>query len=447
MGLTQELAGFIASLEYPRIPAQGIEAVKRGTADCLGVLFCGRNEPVVGAVQGFLRTSGNAEAHVLYDRGFASAPEAALINATAGHALDYDDTSLDGHPSVVLVPTLLAEGERLRANGKELICAYVAGYETWVELSLRDRDRHHDKGWHPTAVFGTLACAAAAARIARLDATGTTRALGIAASMTSGVVANFGSMMKPLQVGRAAQNGMLAARLAAAGITAAPDALEHPSGLLRAISPSGRVRTDGPIATGREWAIERYGINIKRYPVCYALHRAIDAALELRTEHRIDADAVETVEVTLGPAQTRMLRNHRPRTGLDAKFSAEFAMASVFIAGHIGMRELRDAFVASAAVQQFMDRVRITTIEQMDPEDPVFSIHDWVTVRMRDGTRFESRKVRHARGHARNPGKPEEQKAKFDDCVGDALGVAARDRLFERLVRLDDLAETAALYA
>ena len=446
MGLTRQLAEFVASLEYARLPAEAVQTVKRGAIDCIGVLFAGRDEPVVPLVQELLRVgAARGEARVLFDRGFASAPEAALVNGTAAHALDYDDTGLDGHPSVVLVPAMLAEGERLGASGAEMICAYVAGYETWAELSFRDADRHHEKGWHPTAVFGTLAAAAAASRLARLDADRTACALGIAASMASGLAANFGSMTKPFQVGRAAQNGLLAARLAAAGLTASPDVLEHRGGFLRALSPAGRVRLDGEIAAGRDWHILRYGINIKRYPVCYAVHRTIDAVLGLAAKRAFIADDVESVELSMGRAQAGMLRNSRPRSALDAKFSAEFAVASAIVAQRVGMAELNDAFVNSAAVQSILPKVRVKSVNEFDPEDPLFAPFDEVRITLRDGTKLESGPVRRARGHAQNPLGAEELRAKFNDCVGAALAPEARERLFESLLRLEALPGAAAL--
>jgi len=446
-GLTRQLGEFIASLSFDRLPAEALAAVQRGAVDCIGVLLAGRDEPVVDLVRTLPGgKDADGEARVLFDRGRAEPSFAALVNATAAHALDYDDTGIDGHPSVVLMPAVLAEGERLGASGAELVTAYVAGYETWAELSLRDEDRHHGKGWHPTAVFGTLAAAAAAARLARLDAGRSASALGIAASMAAGVTASFGSMTKPLQVGRASQNGVLAARLAAAGLTAAPDALEHRSGLLQAVSPAGRVNTEGPIRAGRDWAIVRLGINIKRYPVCYAVHRTLDAVLGLLRKQPFRPEEVASIEVSMGRFQAGMLRQHAPQTGLDAKFSAEFAAAAAVVAGRIGLAELNDAFVASRPVQSLMGKVRIQTVDDIDPEDPLFSPFDRVRVRLGGGACLESEPVRRARGHAHNPVTAEELHAKFTDCVGDALDPAARERLFERLLKLQALPAAAALY-
>ena len=446
-GLTLQLAEFISTMSFDRLPAAAVETAKRGAIDCIGVMFAGRDEPVVRIARELLRTAGGqGEARVLFDRGRAPAADAALVNATAAHALDYDDTAMDGHPSVVLVSAIVAEGERLGARGVDMITAYVAGYETWAELTWRDLDRHHGKGWHPTAVFGTLAAAAAASSLARLDAGKTACALGIAASMAAGLVANFGSMMKPFQVGRAVQNGVLAARLAVAGMSASPDALEHPIGFLHAVSPAGRVRLDGDIQAGRDWHILRHGINIKRYPVCYAIHRAIDAVLAVRAQRPLAAGDIAQIEVTLGRVQAGMLRQHSPRTALDAKFSAEFAMACAILVGRVGMAELNDAFVADATVQSLMRKVRVESVEASDPEDPLFSPADSVRIRLREGGALQSEAVRRARGHAHNPIGVEDLRAKFTDCVGAALAPEARARLFERLLHLETQPGTGALY-
>ena len=440
-GLTQQLAEFASSLKA--VPGEAIETAKRGFIDCVGVMFAGRNEPVAQILFEEGLYSEKKEAHIHFDRGMTSSADAALLNGTAAHALDYDDVGIDGHPSVVLVPAILAEGERLGVSGAELTTAYVAGYECWAELSSRDEDPHHGKGWHPTAVFGAVGAAAAAARLGRLDATRTRNAIGIAASMSAGLVANFGSMTKPFQAGRAAQSGITAARLAAAGMTSSPDALEHKGGLLAAFSPKGRARLDGPIKAGREWHILKLGLNVKRYPVCYALHRSIDGLLNLREKNRINPETVKEIELKIGKLQAGVLRHSRPQTGLDAKFSAEFAAAASMVAGKVSLNELTDEFVRRKEVQSLFPKVRITTVDASDSHEPLFAPQDEVTVRLADGRSLSSGPVRYAKGHARNPIGLDELREKFDDCVG---GAPYRDALFERLAGLEKLPSITALY-
>ena len=441
--LTQKLAELVSSMEFGKIPADGVATAKRGFIDCIGVMFAGRNEPVVELLLDEKLFSEKKESRILFDQGFSSSPDAALLNATAGHALDYDDVAIDGHPSVVLVPAVLAEGERLGASGKELIAAYVAGYEVWGELASRDADKHHGKGWHPSGVFGAVAAAAACARLAKMDAGRTTHALAAAASMSAGLTANFGSMMKPLQVARAAQNGVIASRLAAKGFTASPDALEHRGGFLQAFSPAGRVRTDDALG---EWHIVKNGLNIKRYPVCYALHRSIDGLVSLLSKYKIKKETVAEIELSIGRMQANMLRHSRPQNALDAKFSAEFAASSAVVAGRVGLAELSDGFVRSAPVQRMLAKVKVLPVDDPDPDEPLFSRSDRVRITLADGTVLAGEPVQRAKGHAHNPLGMDELRAKFTECVGSALPAARRDALFERLRALETLARVGEMY-
>jgi 2-methylcitrate dehydratase PrpD len=424
MGLTRQLGERITSLRFEDIPPAAVDTVKRGMIDTVGVLFAGREQAVVQIILRNLPKGD--EAGLLFTDRKAGSGDAALVNATAGHALDYDDTGIDGHPSVVLAPVVLAEGERLGARGKALIAAYVAGYETWAELASRDADKHHGKGWHPTAVFGTIGAAAAACKLSNLNPEQTVHALAIAASMSAGLVANFGTMGKPFQVGRAAQNGIQAARLAAAGMSAAPDTLEHPGGLLAAFSPHGRVRLDGALG---EWHILRHGLNFKRYPVCYAIHRCIDAVLE----GDFPSEELLSVEVRIGKLQAAMLRHSSPQSALDAKFSAQFAMAAALLSRRVGLAELTDAYVQREDVQALMRKVRVTSTDETDAETPLFAPSDQVFLELRNGETVATRAVRYPKGHARNPLSLEELRAKFDDCTA-----GTQQTLFQRIIGLED---------
>ena len=437
-GLTQELGQFVAALDGAAVPAPARAAVRRGIADCVGVLLAGRNEPVVELAAATIAVAAAGEAAVLVDRGRAAAADAAFVNATAAHVFDYDDTGLDGHPSVVLAPVVLAEAERTGGRWGDCVTAYVAGYETWAELSGRDLDRHHGKGWHPTAVFGTVAAAAAVARFRRLPPAQAAHALGIAASMAAGVVANFGSMTKSLQVGWAVRNGMHAAALAERGATAAPDALEHPRGLLAALSPAGRVRLDGPCQAGRPWQIERQGLNIKRYPVCYALHRAVDAAATLHPALAGRTSEIEQVVVHLGRLQAAMLRSSRPTTGLDARFSAEYAVACMLLRGHVQLADFDDAQVNDAAVQALLRKVTVQPDAAVDALEPIFSPADHVEVLLRDGTHLVSEPVARALGHATRPIDATALQVKFDDCAGRSAEPPLAARLWARLMHAGD---------
>ena len=415
--LTADLGRFIADMPAHALPAQAIATIRRGIADTVGVAFASVGEPVLRHARDLITLGPTGQARVWTEGGFAASADAAFMNAVAGHALDFDDTGLDGHPSVVLAPVVLAEAERLGADWAAAVTAYAAGYEVWAELLGRDADKHHGKGWHPTAVFGAVACAAASACLRRLDAQRSAHALGIAASMSAGLVANFGSMTKPLQVGFAARNGILAAHLAEQGLTASHDALESPRGFLAAISPRGDVRLHSPIHAGTPWQMLEQGLNIKRYPVCYATHRIIDAALELQPHVADRLDAIEAVVATLGQLQADMLRSSRPTNGLDAKFSAEYTIACALARGHVHLQDLSDDAVNDTIVQSLLRKVRVEIATERDALEPLFSPHDLLSVRLTDGTTLDAEPVRRARGHASRPVSDQELQDKFRACA------------------------------
>ena len=290
--LTATLGAFIAGTRFEALLPAAVQVAKQGYTDCIGAMLAGAREPSVAAVSRVLAHHDSGPSSLYFSGAHASAPSAAWINGTAAHALDYDDVALRGsHPSAVLVPAILAEAEALGSSGADMVLAYIVGYETWAELVWRERGNYQRKGWHPTGVFGALGAAAACASLRKLPATQAAHALGIAASEASGVMSNLGSMVKPMHAGKAAACGVLAARFAAAEMSAASNALEHEQGFLKAISVAGDVDLDTPVALPpRKWRILEQGLAIKQYPVCYRAHRAIDAMLGLARSHDIAAD-------------------------------------------------------------------------------------------------------------------------------------------------------------
>ncbi len=444
--LTLDLGRFVADLGLQQIPAEGCNIARTGIADCFGVLIAGARDPEIALVDRECGVSRGAPLVSLIPSGARRTPEtAALINGVAAHVLDYDDVSLDGHPSAVLVPAILAQGEASGSSGAEMLTAYVAGYEVWAELLAREPTPLHRKGWHPTAVLGTVAAAAACAKLRNLDDKAAATALAIAASMSSGLVANFGAMTKSLQVGRAAQSGLIAARLAQAGLTASLDALEHPAGLLMALSVDGKAELDRPFAAEqKEWHVVAHGLNIKRYPICYATHRSIDAALDLVERYDLSATNVERIHVSTGQTQILMLRNSRPRTGLEAKFSMQFAMAAALCARHVGLAELTDEFVLRPEVQAIFPRVSLSGTAATQ-EGSNFAPADSVEITTVTGETLKSGPVEYAKGSHQRPLSRDELWLKFADCLGAEFRDAQKTRAFEKLMMFDRLNDTGDL--
>ncbi|MFM8548885.1 MAG: MmgE/PrpD family protein [Betaproteobacteria bacterium] len=449
-GLTSALAEFISNSRTLAVPERAAEIIRTGFIDTIATMIAGRNEPVVEIVRRYAmsRSAASGEASLLGGLARASRSDAALINGTAGHALDFDDVALGGHPSTVLVPAILAEAEANGQSGTQAIRAYLAGYEVWAELNRREPHAYHLKGWHPTAVLGTLGATAAVAALRGCPVATTRRALALAASFAGGMVANFGTMTKPLHAGRAARAGIEAVDLAEAGLSASDDALEHPAGFLAALSPNGKAdRTSPSPALGQSLAILETGLSIKKYPICYATHRVIDAVIDLTETHALQADQVEEARVWIGPAQVSMLRNHAPVTGLEAKFSMEFAIASSVVERRVGLRELTDEFVNRPAVRSLMSRVRIEVADGAAcPYEPVFSLHDRVQLRLRNGKTLDSGPVRFARGNALLPLSPEALRAKFVDCAASADDIDAAG-LFARLTDLAAVTHMGRLFS
>ena len=444
MALTQELAAFCVALRYGDIPAAALPFIRTGFTDCVATLVAGRyTEPVRILKETLAPAAG--ESRLFLNLGSASAPEAAWLNATAAHALDFDDAAQKGHLSAVLVPAILAEADALGATGRQMATAYAAGYETWAELLRREPDLYHNHSWHPTGVFGPLAAAAACASLGGLEAGQAVHALGIAASQSSGLIANFGSMTKPFHAGQAAHAGVLSARLAAHGFTASPDALEHPKGLMPGISPNRRADVASPIEAGRIWKLPRDGVNTKKYPTCFASHRAIDGMLSLLGEHAIQPGQVERLTVTISRRNKSTLRFESPENALQAKFSMQFAMACALLERRCSLMELRDEFVQRDDVRRLMRLVEVLPNGNEDPTRAGEAPQDVVVVQTLDGRRF-SRAVDYVRGGPELPLLPGELYGKFETCLA-AGGLQAEPRpLFDALMAIDEMSGTGALY-
>jgi 2-methylcitrate dehydratase PrpD len=438
MALTRSLGQFVADLSPNRIPEEAVRIARMGYIDTIGTMIAGRNEDSVRIMTETLAPA-EGPATLTFGERRAPAPEAAWINGTAAHALDYDDVALRGHPSTVLVPAILAEAETLGSRGGDIITAYVAGYETWAELFRRDSGLLHQKGWHPTGLYGAIGAAAACAKLRKLDAEKAAIAIALGASQSAGLMSNFGTMTKPFHAGRAAHAGVMAARLAEAGFTANTDALEHPQGFLHAISPTGTEDRTSESRAGEDWAILSQGLGIKKYPTCYCTHRAIDCMLDLVNSSPIKVDDVAGIRVSLSDYFATVLRNHQPETGLAAKFSIEFCMASGIVAQRVGLRELTDGFVQRPDIQALMRKVEIVTTTTYDPELSGAAPNDQVTVRLADGRNLEGEPVARATGHPARPLTDQQLYEKFADCVEVGGSPIAADILFERLSAIQSL--------
>ena len=417
VALTQALGAYVASPGMDNVPQDVLPTIRNGFIDTLACMLSGRLEQVTLAAKGLaLERGSRGGSSVLLGSEKMGAMDAAFVNAVSAHALDYDDMALNGHPSVVLVPALLATGECIKATDQDLLRAYLVGYEVWAELMGREPDSLHNKGWHPTSVIGTVAVAAAVAHLEKLTAIQSSHAMGIAASMSCGLMGNFGSMTKPLHAGWAASHGIESVRLAKLGATSSTHILEGGNGYLAAFSPNGRADR-GPWVAPTDLRIRRNGLSIKKYPLCYAAHRVIDGILDLRRTHGFTADDVVKVTPSLSSVTAKVLHSHSPKTALEAKFSIEFAVAMSVSDGAVGLSQVTDEQVSRHDIQAQFAKVDTRIIEPDCPVEPGFAMHDRVEIQLRDGRKLDSGPIRFARGHVSNPLTASDIHTKFLGCV------------------------------
>jgi 2-methylcitrate dehydratase PrpD len=428
-----KVAEFVVAAAPP-CAARAIAA--RAFLDTIGVALAGAGEPAARCVQRVIAVDGGGPCTVLGTALCGSAANAALANGTAAHALDFDDMCFVSlaHPSAPLVPAALAAAEVSGATGAALLDAYVVGFEIEGRLGRAMNPRHYQRGWHCTATLGTLGAAAAAARLFGLDAAQTRHALAIAASAASGLKENFGTMVKPLHAGLAARNGIVAAQLARAGLTASGAAIDGPQGLLAAMDSERPSLAGIADDLGVRWEILDTGITVKLYPSCAGTHPTLDALLDLRRAHGFTATDVDALEIGVDPIVPTILIHDRPSTGLEGKFSMPFCAAAAVVRGHVGIETFDATSLEDAAIRDLQSRVRMHVDSAIDPAATPLT-QSRVTVRLRDG-RVLSADANGARGYPDRPASDEELAGKFMSCAGAAL---SRDRAGAALAALREI--------
>ena len=445
MGPTEALARFAVELDGGSLPVPVLRAATRAILDCLGVALAGVLEPATRIVTAQVLSQAGPAESLIWGAGAArtSAQHAAMANGTAAHALDYDDYILmmPGHPSVPILPAVVAVGERLGASGADVLAAFLVGVEVEAKLGAFSGQEAFDVGWHPTGTLGVLGATAAVGRLLDLDVTQMRHALGLAVSMASGVRQNFGSMAKPFHVGRAAQSGILAAELAQRSFTASQTAIEGEFGYWDMFA--GAVNRDGDAlarALGHPFAVETPGVNFKAWPCCGSTFGAVDAALQVAGD--LSDGAIDRVIADVPYTAPLVLIHHRPTTSLAAKFSLEYCVAAALLDGHVTLDHFTEEAVSRPDLQSLLSRV-----EYRVPDDwqkgagPWKQGHGRVEVRLRNG-HVRTGVTTVPKGDAANPMSDEELQAKFLDCADLTLGGEGAKEVLElvwSMNRLDDV--------
>src|SRR5438874_3674244 len=368
-GLTDYVGRFVVNTTYEDIPADVIELGKKSILDGLGLALAGSRAQTGTICRQYLEDDlsicgGKA---IVIGSALKTSPRfAAFVNGVSIHADDFDDTQLSAakdrvygllvHPTVPVLPAVLALSERRKISGKELMLSYHVGVDVECKIAEAISPRHYQDGFHSTGTCGALGSAAACAKLLRFDQSKTLNAFGLAASQSAGLRENFGTMTKPFQAGHAAESGVVAADFAALGWTAADQILEAPRGFFHAYGGSYDP-TFILDKLGKPWTFSSPGVSIKPFPSGSLTHPGMTELLRLMRKEHIKAADVERVGVGTNHNMPNALIHHRPTTGLQAKFSMEFCVAVLLLYGQATLAEFRDEVVDRPQVQAMIRRV------------------------------------------------------------------------------------------
>ena len=459
---TAAVIDYITQSSFDRFPREAVSLAKQCIVDGLGVILAGSAAKGTGIVREYVRAGKEAaEATVLGAETFSCrTASAALVNGTAGHALDFDDTQLSSspdrifglltHPTIPPLAASLAVGEHLGVSGRQFLEAYLVGFEVECKMAEAINPTHYQNGFHSSGTFGTFGSMVSAAKLLGLDAESLGHALAIASSMSSGIRLNFGTMTKPLHVGRAAQNGVIAAELAAAGHTGGKDALDSPWGFFRVFTLGAGFDASQIVgALGNPPSIMSPGVSLKPYPCGSLGHPSMDAMLKLITTHDVKPEQVKAIRFRAGSNILNPLRYQIAHTELEAKFCPAFMMSSLVLRRKAGIHEFTDEFVQSAPVQDMMRKV--TTVRDQAIEARGFDkMRSIIEVDLADGRALVQEADERYRGGPDKPFTQDELHGKFTDCASlvlrpDAIG-ATLDRLesLEQARSIRDIVHTVA---
>ncbi len=437
MTLIELFAAFIC--EDRPLPEHAAELCKRSILDTVGAMVLGGQTPVAQAAGKVVNAAGGATA-VGLGRGYA-ARDAAFLNGISGHELELDDTSSSnlGHPTVAVLPTVLALGEELGSSGAEVLNAFAVATEVECKLGRICARALHKRGWHASSVTGVVGAAAGAAKLLKLDFEHTCWALGLAASMASGVRENFGTAAKSVHIGKTAADGVVAALLAKEGFNASHSALDGGEGYLYEYTGErfGPFGEEFAATLGHDYDVCSPGFAIKQYPSCSSTHRAVDAFIDLAKEHGITADQLERAEFGLSASALRELVTPDPKTGDEAKFSIGFQTALYLLGVDNMPANYREEVIFRPEVQEIIHRVSMYEETKYNdlPVDmgvgPAF-----VRATLKDGRVLERERI-YPVGHLTDPIPDPVLKEKFLKCTLDILGAERSEALYAALTGLD----------
>jgi 2-methylcitrate dehydratase PrpD len=456
ISLTEDAARFAAGLSFSDIPNEVIHIARRCLVDGIGVMLAGSRHETLGVAKQFLRkVGGNPVSRVVGNPELRlSAPQAAFWNGLSGHAMDWDDTQLaEGpnrpyglltHPTIPPLSAALAVSEMLGGvSGEALLTAFVCGVEVECKIAEAINPDHYNLGFHTSGTIGTFGAAVAAAKLLDLDVAGARAAIGGAASMAAGIRANFGTMGKPMHVGRSSENGVTSAMLVAEGFSFNDNALDDKWGYLSVAGRGGEPE----LVLGRfgqPFVLVSPGISVKPYPCGVLTHPSMDLTKAVMQENGLTPADIESITLHAANNILHPIRYQIATTELEGKFCMAFLLSAMILRGRAGKEEFTDAFVRSADVQEMQSRIRT----QYDPEIDAMGqdrILSRVEVLTKDGRRISRMSDHRYRGGPDHPLSDSELEEKFLDCARGVLSPTRSRELLDVIWRIEKLESSRAL--
>ena len=453
--ITEQAAAFVENVTFEDLSNDALHIAKRCMLDSLGLYVAGSEEHTSDIlVAEALETGGREDARVIGTNKKVPAPMAARVLATAGHAHDWDDSqvSLDPahiyglltHPSIPPMTASLIMAQKLGpVSGKDFMLAFQTGFEVECKISEWMLPQHYMSGMHSSGTVGTLGAFASAAKLMGLKGEKLLHGFGIAASLAAGIRCNFGTMTKPLHVGRAAENGITAALLADRGYTADPAALDGPWGFM-AVQGGGATEAKLSQGFGKTFTITDPGVSIKPYPCGVLTHPTIDLMLKLVLEADINPEQIDKITVHAGTNILKPIRYPIAENHLQAKFSLPAALAMIALARQAGKVEFSDAFVGSDAMLAMQRKITTELDEEIEAMG-FDKMRSRITIKLTDGTEVTGSADERYRGGPENPLTDAEVEAKFRSCCDGVLDDAAQDALIAQTWNVLEMDNAGAL--
>lgn len=443
--ISSELADFAAGIRVEELPADVVHQAVRCLVDWLGCTLAGSATEEAADVRTGIKAldagDGSRTATIVGTRSRAGAGYAALANGVSAHLLDFDDTfnpeRTTIHGNAPLWPAIAAAAELEPVTGATAIAAFVAGFEVQARVALAAGPGHYDVGWHVTGTVGHIGAAVATARLLGLSSEQTLVALGTGATQSAGMKVVYGSMGKPLHAGKAAMDGVLAGFLARDGFTSSTEPVEGHRGFLHLFSPDPAPwrATDG---LGETWYLPRDGF--KPYACGSLTHPPAQALLELRSQHHLSADDVESVDAYVHDYVKTTTGLTEPKTGLQGKFSIYHVLAVALADGAASVAQFTDKRVTDPDIVRLRELVAV----HIDPDQAKDSAR--VVLNLRDGRCLE-RHVAHNLGTPDNPMTDDQLEDKFAGLAIPVLGAARTRELTGACWDFQNLGDVADLVA